>query len=46
MKMNDTLLGHGILVEHDGKIHDLLVRRQTGLGSRPGAQALGGKKLG
>ncbi len=32
MKVNDTLLGHGILVEHDGKIHDLLVPRQTGFG--------------
>ena len=32
MKLDDTLLGHGILVEHDGKIHDLLVPRQTGFG--------------
>ena len=30
MKMNDTLLSHGILVENDGRIHDLLVPRQTG----------------
>ncbi len=30
MNMNDTLLSHGILVENDGRIHDLLVARQTG----------------
>ncbi len=32
MKMNDMLPSHGILVENDGRIHDLLVPRQTGFG--------------
>ncbi len=30
MKVNDRRFGHGILVEHDGEIRDLLVPRQTG----------------
>ena len=30
MTMSGTLFGHGILVENGGRIHDLLVPRQTG----------------
>ncbi len=32
MNLNATLLGHGILVETDGKIRDLLVPGQKGFG--------------
>ena len=43
MNLNATLLSHGILVENNGKIRDLLVPRQTrfGFGKHGTAPATG-----